>query len=157
MQRPPQIPPSWVAYAGEWFHPSRLPLAARQGGVVQPDQGRALEQGAQTHEAGQGCVASRDRGKAATGGDPTRFKRRRSAKPVVRVQLISVRKRLSDEHDNLRIGWKALIDAIAGWLGLDDADGRVRWEVRQIQGENEGTIVVVSLVKKGEKRVLHSD
>jgi hypothetical protein len=96
-----------------------------------------------------------DRREATTGANPTRHKRRRAAKPVVCVQLISVRKRLADEHDNLRIGFKALIDAIAAWLGLDDADGRVLWEIRQIQGRKEGTIMVVSLVQKSLKSVLH--
>lgn len=67
-----------------------------------------------------------------------------------------MRKRLADEHDNLRIGFKSMIDSIAGWLGLDDADGRVQWEIRQIQGRKEGTIVVVSLAQKSEKSVLHS-
>jgi len=155
MPRPPQIPPSWVEYAGEWFHPSRLPLAARQGAVIQPEPGRALEPSAQTQERRPGGLEGSDRGKATTGGNPTRHKRSRSAKPVVCVQLISVRKRLADEHDNLRIGFKSLIDAIAAWLGLDDADGRVLWEIRQIQGRKEGTIVVVSLHPKSEKTVLH--
>ena len=147
MPRPPQIPPSWVEYAGEWFHPSRLPLAARQGAVVQSDSGRALEPRTEAQERRPGSLEGSDRGKATTGGNPTRHKRRRSAKPVICVQLISVRKRLADEHDNLRIGFKSLIDAIAGWLGLDDADGRIRWDIRQIQGQNEGTIVVVSIAK----------
>jgi hypothetical protein len=151
MPRPPQIPPSWVEYAGEWFHPSRLPLAARQGAVVQSDPGRALEQSAEAQERRPGSLDGSDRRKAATPGDSTRHKRRRSAKPVVCVQLISVRKRLADEHDNLRIGFKSLIDSIAGWLGLDDADGRIRWDIRQIQGQNEGTIVVVSLENKSKK------
>ena len=151
MPRPPQIPPSWVEYAGEWFHPSRLPLAARQGTVIQQDPGRALEPSAQAQERRPGSLEGRDKGKATTGGNPKRHKRRRSAKPVVCVQLISVRKRLADEHDNLRIGFKSLIDAIAGWLGLDDADGRIRWDIRQVQGANEGTIVVVSLAEKSKK------
>jgi hypothetical protein len=32
-----------------------------------------------------------------------------------------------DEHDNLRLACKSVVDAIAEFLGIDDRDGRVTW------------------------------
>ncbi len=39
------------------------------------------------------------------------------------------------DDDNLAGGFKAARDAIAQWLGVDDADPRVTWECRQEPGK----------------------
>lgn len=36
-----------------------------------------------------------------------------------------------DSHDNLPSAFKNVIDEVAKWLGIDDADPRVRWEYAQ--------------------------
>ena len=36
-----------------------------------------------------------------------------------------------DKHDNLPSSQKNLVDAIALWLGIDDADERIQWRYEQ--------------------------
>lgn len=50
------------------------------------------------------------------------------------VTLIRVAPRQLDSHDNLRTGFKALVDGIAARLGVKDNDPRVRWEYDQVRG-----------------------
>jgi hypothetical protein len=58
------------------------------------------------------------------------------------VVIISLRSRTIDD-DNLVAGAKALRDAIAGYLGQDDAD--ISWEYHQeVTKGQEGTIVKIS-------------
>lgn len=39
---------------------------------------------------------------------------------------------IRDEHENLPMGFKAVVDGIADWLGIDDGDrSRVRWAYAQ--------------------------
>jgi Holliday junction resolvase RusA-like endonuclease len=58
------------------------------------------------------------------------------------VVIISLRTRTIDD-DNLVAGAKALRDAIAGYLGQDDAD--ISWEYHQeVTKGQEGTIVKIS-------------
>ncbi len=40
-----------------------------------------------------------------------------------------------DKHDNLRGSLKAPVDAVAEWLGRDDADPSITWEYGQRQGD----------------------
>lgn len=40
-----------------------------------------------------------------------------------------------DEHDNLRGALKAPVDALATWLGRDDADPSITWQYAQRRGE----------------------
>lgn len=63
------------------------------------------------------------------------------------VTIVSFRRRLISDQDNLVAGAKALRDAIARWLNVDDADRVVRWEYGQVQtaGE-EGTVVRIEIV-----------
>lgn len=56
--------------------------------------------------------------------------------------MIAMRKRVLDD-DNLTGGFKALRDAIARSLGVDDGDNRIRWECRQVRSETTGTVVVI--------------
>lgn len=48
-----------------------------------------------------------------------------------------------DAHENLRIGLKPLVDAIATSLGIDDADPRVTWEYGQQKTAGEPCVAVV--------------
>lgn len=52
-------------------------------------------------------------------------------------------KRILDEHDNLRSGFKGAVDAIAGMLGLDDGDSRITWEYRQETSKAYGVRITV--------------
>lgn len=61
------------------------------------------------------------------GGQP------RPALPVV-VTLTRIAPRPLDKHDNLTGSCKAVVDAIAAWLGIDDADPRVSWSYAQERG-----------------------
>lgn len=64
-----------------------------------------------------------------------------------RVDIISVRRRPIDEHDNLRTGAKPLADLIAGYLEIDDADPRIKWSYHQLITEGqEGTILKIETV-----------
>jgi hypothetical protein len=48
------------------------------------------------------------------------------------------------DDDNLAGGFKPLRDAVAQRLGIDDADGRVRWEYGQVETRGPtGTIVKI--------------
>lgn len=61
------------------------------------------------------------------------------------VEITAFRRRLLD-NDNLIAGCKALRDAIAHSLGLDDGDPRIDWQYRQVVTSQEpGTLVRVSL------------
>lgn len=60
-----------------------------------------------------------------------------------RVCIISCRRRLVDEHDNLRTGAKPLVDAIAKTLGFaDDADPRLHWEYAQVLTTGQQGVIV---------------
>lgn len=66
----------------------------------------------------------------------------------VRVTLIAVRQKRLDD-DNLAGGFKALRDAIAESLCIDDGDERIEWVYRQQVGPKpHGTIVMIT-TKKG--------
>lgn len=58
--------------------------------------------------------------------------RPRPSLPVV-VTLTRVSPRRLDD-DNLRGAFKAVRDQVATWLGVDDADPRVRWDYDQRKG-----------------------
>jgi len=50
------------------------------------------------------------------------------------VLLTRIAPRTLDD-DNLRGAFKAVRDEVARWLGVDDADPRVRWEYAQERGQ----------------------
>lgn len=52
---------------------------------------------------------------------------------MIRMTRIAPR-RIKDSHDNLRGGFKAAVDGVADWLGIDDGDPRVTWEYAQKSG-----------------------
>lgn len=51
-----------------------------------------------------------------------------------RVTLTRIAPRAIDGHDNLQGGCKNIVDAVALWLQIDDADERVSWEYAQRKG-----------------------
>ena len=72
---------------------------------------------------------------------------RRKGGVVVRCSLIACCHRVLDD-DNAIAGLKALRDAIARMFGLDDADGRIRFEYGQCRTDGEeGTIVRIERLK----------
>lgn len=50
-----------------------------------------------------------------------------------------------DGHDNLIGSFKHCVDAVAGWLGIDDADDRVTWKYEQARAtkKTRGTTIRV--------------
>lgn len=50
------------------------------------------------------------------------------------VTMTRISPRALDGHDNLRASLKAPVDAVAGWLGTDDADPRITWRYAQERG-----------------------
>lgn len=58
----------------------------------------------------------------------------RPALPCV-VRLTRIAPRPLDSHDNLRVGFKGPVDAIATWLDIKDADTRITWQYAQEKGK----------------------
>jgi hypothetical protein len=61
---------------------------------------------------------------------------------AVRVQLIALRCRLLDKHDNGPYSFKPLVDAIAASLGIDDGDERITFEYHQIKTKGQQGVIV---------------
>ena len=61
------------------------------------------------------------------------------------VKLTRIAPRSLDSHDNLRASLKACADAVAKWLGVDDADERVNWDYDQRKGKPKEYAVVVEI------------
>ena len=51
------------------------------------------------------------------------------------ITLTRIAPRKMDAHDNLRAGFKALVDGIAERIGVDDRDPRIEWRYKQERGE----------------------
>jgi hypothetical protein len=72
----------------------------------------------------------------------------RQAGVEYRVSIISCRYRIQDD-DNSEAGNKALRDAIAEWLRIDDGDKRIRFIYGQVlAGHDEGTIVKIERLSR---------
>ena len=72
--------------------------------------------------------------------------------PVPSLPVIVVLTRHSsgtmDSHDNLPSAFKHIVDELAVWMGIDDADARVQWRYAQEKckrGLNWATVEVVEL------------
>lgn len=52
-----------------------------------------------------------------------------------------------DAHDNLRGALKAPVDAVAEWLGRDDADPSITWEYGQRQGAKGAWAVEIHIAE----------
>lgn len=129
----------YVERNGEWTKRTDT----RRLGAMVPRVGeqpaRSLERTVQAEQGGKGGVA---KGGAKSGVQV------RQGKVGLRVTLIAVRQKRLDD-DNLAGGFKALRDAIADSLGIDDGDERIEWIYRQQVGPKpHGTIVMVT-TKKG--------
>ena len=75
-----------------------------------------------------------------------KVQRGRKGRVVAVVTILACRRRATDD-DNITAGAKALRDAIATSLGVDDGDRRIRWECRAVQTEGqEHTLVKISLL-----------
>lgn len=70
--------------------------------------------------------------------------------PVV-VTMTRLFKTKPLDGDNLQGALKAIRDAVAQWLGVDDSDARIEWVYRQERGEISGDKIVVT--KRGIRRV----
>lgn len=53
--------------------------------------------------------------------------------PALPVEILLTRTGWNhlDEHDNLRLACKSVVDQVAEWLGVDDRDPRIRWMYAQ--------------------------
>ena len=68
---------------------------------------------------------------------------KRYTRPAIIVTMTAHVRSLLD-GDNLANALKAPRDELASWLGVDDADGRVRWQYGQSETRGkEGVCVVV--------------
>jgi hypothetical protein len=67
---------------------------------------------------------------------------RRKRPPVVIVSLVCHVPRYFDS-DNATIATKAIRDELADWLGVDDGDHRVMWEVDQVLTRGEPGVCVI--------------
>ncbi|MCZ7635713.1 MAG: hypothetical protein M5U12_06525 [Verrucomicrobia bacterium] len=113
-------------HPGTWARPDRR-LGRLPAALAEPAPGGPLEP-----KPPQRC--SRTTGLGACG---------RRYRPT--VTLVVHRRRLLPDGDNLVAGCKHLRDAIAAWLGLDDADAQVAWEYAQVAtGGAEGVVVSIS-------------
>ena len=134
----------WVKDAdGNLTHPARSGI----GGVgavvpsVREQPPRPLERTASAKQGGEGSVEKPK-------GKPSRNDRVGTNRTRAQVMLVAVRQKRLDD-DNLAGGFKALRDAIAESLGIDDGDERVEWIYRQQIGPKpHGTIVIIT-TKKG--------
>ena len=52
-----------------------------------------------------------------------------------------------DAHDNLPSAFKHIVDELADWLGIDDADPRVRWTYEQEKCKRGLTWVTVETLE----------
>lgn len=131
----------YVERNGEW---SKRTDTRRVGAVVpsvREQPSRPLERQVSSKQGGEGSVEKPK-------GQRARRSRVYARDVGVRVTLVAVRQKRLDD-DNLAGGFKALRDAIAESLGIDDGDERVEWIYRQQVGPKpHGTIVMIT-TKKG--------
>lgn len=127
MKRPAYVPANWIETENGWAHPSRV-RGGLGAGEPKPNQGRSLVARAPAQEAGNAGVAVRDNSRHPDGRSAG------AGKEGVLVVTLLVRKRkLMDEHDNLKASLKPLVDAIAASLRLEDKDPRLRWQYAQVK------------------------
>lgn len=98
-----------------------LTLGANRSRKPKQDAGQALEQTRQGQGEREDCLVHRGK--------------------RVRVTLVAFRSRQLDS-DNLIGGLKPLRDAIACYLGIDDADKFIDWEYGQVSTQGETGVTV---------------
>ena len=132
--KPPVISASYVETSpGVWCHISRVRRV--EAGQPEPNGGTALEREA---PASKGSATG-----VGTGVSTKRSRTVSSAGGVVVVTMLAMLRREFDEHDNLRASLKPLVDAIAGSLGVQDNDARVRWQYAQQRTVGRPRVVVL--------------
>lgn len=124
----------WTVGAdGQLYHPRARPVVA--GEREQPP--RPLV----------GQTPAVEGGGSGVGGGDARSRRSRPAArsglaPEWLINLISLRRRRIDQG-NLETGFKALQDAIAARLGVNDGDSRIEWEYGQTVSTEPATVVLI--------------
>jgi hypothetical protein len=70
-------------------------------------------------------------------------------KPALPVRVLLTRrsKGLLDKHDGLPAALKPVVDEVAKWLGVDDADPRVTWSYIQERAPTFGVRIEVTPVE----------
>lgn len=56
-------------------------------------------------------------------------------RPPLAITLTRVSPGKLDAHDNLRSALKSVVDAVADYFGVDDADPRIEWRYQQARGK----------------------
>lgn len=138
----------YVERNGEWI---KRTDTRRVGAVVsgvgeQPP--RPLERTASAKQGGEGSVVDGVKGSVRKPLVRVRsYADSRAFNSIVTVTLVCIRPKFIDP-DNLGNGFKALQDAVADWLGVDDGDPRIEWIYRQQVGPKpHGTIVMITTNK----------
>jgi hypothetical protein len=98
------------------------PMGGLQAEVTQPTPTQALDRSHAEQPAGAQSVQP-----SCSGAKP----RKGQHTPQVRVTLVTYRKRIIDDDNNVG-ACKQLRDAIAKWINLDDGDPRWCWEYAQV-------------------------
>lgn len=66
---------------------------------------------------------------------------RKHQPPEIIVTMTAMIPRYFDD-DNLGGALKPVRDEIADWIGIDDGDGRIRWECGQVETQGEPGVIV---------------
>lgn len=78
-----------------------------------------------------------------------RSRRVEGCKQLVRIYLISLRRRLIEDSDNFAVGFKGLRDSIANSLEIDDRDANIDWQYGQLQYRGTPhTLVTMELIQQ---------
>lgn len=79
---------------------------------------------------------------------PKKYRQRKGRVAVVVTLIATIGREL--DSDNLQGACKPLRDAIAESLGLDDGDGRIRWEYGQCETRGQQGVIVKVALKESE-------
>lgn len=145
--RPPHVPANWIeGPAGVWNHPSRV-RGGLGAGQSEPNQGRSLVEGAPAPKKGNACLAGSDDAWNSSGRSGGQ-----SSKAILIVTFLVRKRKLMDEHDNLRASLKPLADAIAASVNLEDKDSRLTWQYEQVKTSGvPGVTVTLELIEPKPK------
>ena len=71
--------------------------------------------------------------------------RQAKAKPTGRITLTRIAPRPIDKHDNLPIGFKAVVDEVAAWLGVPDNHPGITWLYANRKGKPKQYAVEITI------------
>lgn len=131
----------YVERNGEWVKRTDTRRVGAVVPSVREQPPRPLERKASAKQGGEGSVEKPK-------GKPSRNDRVGTNRTRAQVTLVAVRQKRLDD-DNLAGGFKALRDAIAESLGIDDGDERIEWIYRQQIGPKPHGTIVMIITKKG--------